>query len=193
MAMPATAATPATILDMATSKIALGKARVAMNRGEQLAPGLLLDSLGEPTTDPGVMFREPRGAFLPVGEYKGYGLAFFCELLAGVLTGGGTIQPETPRLGGIINNMLTFLVDPQKLVDHRWMEAELDAVVRYMKESRPVGVDVMVAGDPERKKAAERQETGISVEEATWEELMGAGAEVGLSRHEMEDTFTEKR
>jgi uncharacterized oxidoreductase len=186
MAMPATAATPATILDMATSKIALGKARVAMNRGEQLAPGLLLDSHGEPTTDPGVMFREPRGAFLPLGEHKGYGLAFFCELLAGVLTGGGTIQPGTPRLGGIVNNMLTFLVDPQKLVDHRWMEAEIDAVVRYMKESRPVENEVMVAGDPERNKSVERQERGIFVEEATLEELMRAGIEVGLIRQEME-------
>lgn len=186
MAMPATAATPAVILDMATSKIALGKARVAMNRGEQLAPGLILDSHGEPATDPRVMFQEPRGAFLPLGEHKGYGLAFLCELLAGVLTGGGTIQPEAPRLGGIINNMLTFLVDPKRLVDHRWMEAEIDAVVRYMKESRPVGEDVMVAGDPERKKSVERQELGIAIEDATWEELMWAGGEVGLSRQVLE-------
>jgi uncharacterized oxidoreductase len=186
MALPATAETPAVILDMATSKIPLGKARVAMNRGEQLDSGLLLDSQGEPTTDPGVMFREPRGALLPLGEHKGYGLAFFCELLAGVLTGGGTIQPETPRMGGIINNMLTFLVDPQRLVDHSWMETEINAVVRYMKESRPVGMDVMVAGDPERKNSAERQELGITVEDATWEELMQAGSEVGLNRREME-------
>jgi hydroxycarboxylate dehydrogenase B len=187
MAMPATATTPAVILDMATSKIALGKARVAMNRGEHLESGLLLDSQGESTTDPCVMFQEPRGALLPLGEHKGYGLAFFCELLAGVLTGGGTIQPETPRLGGIINNMLTFLIDPQRLVDHRWMEAEIDAVVRYMKESRPVDVDVMVAGDPERKKIAERQERGIEMEDATWEELLLIGQEVGLSRRDLEE------
>lgn len=186
MAMPATATSPAVILDMATSKVALGKARIAMNRGEQLAPGLLLDPQGEPTTEPGVMFQEPRGALLPLGEHKGYGLAFFCELLAGVLTGGGTIQPETPRLGGIINNMLTFLVDPQRLVDHSWMEAEIDAVVRYMKESRPVDVDVMVAGDPERTKTAQRQGLGIAIEDATWEELMLAGTEMGLSRQELE-------
>ena len=186
MAMPATATTPAVILDMATSKVALGKARVAMNRGEQLAPGLILDSEGEPATDPGVMFKEPRGAFLPVGEHKGYGLAFFCELLAGVLTGGGTIQPGTPRLGGIINNMLTFLVDPQRLVDHTWMEAEIDAVVRYMKESKAVGPDVMVAGDPERNKTAARLDLGIAVDETTLEELYWAGDQVGLSRAVLE-------
>ncbi len=186
MAMPATAANPAVILDMATSKIALGKARVAMNRGEQVAPGLLLDARGEPTTDPRVMFQEPRGAFLPLAEHKGYGLAFFCELLAGVLTGGGTIQPETPRRGGVINNMLTFLVDPARMVEHSWMEAEIDAVTRYMKEAKPVDGEVMVAGDPERKKTAERRELGIAVEDATWEELMWAGEQVGLNRQELE-------
>ena len=188
LAMPATASTPATLLDMATSKIPLGKARVAMNRGLPVAAGMLLDPQGEPTTDPAVMFREPRGSLLPFGEHKGYGLAIFCELLAGVLTGGGTIQPENPRLGSIVNNMLTFVVDPGRLVDHDWMQAEIDAVVRYVKESPPaaVGGTVMVAGDPERKMLAERQAAGIPVEEATWEEILQAGEGVGVSRSRLE-------
>ena len=188
MAMPATAATPAILLDMATSKIPLGKARVAMNRGESVAAGQLLDPRGEPTTDPRVMFREPRGALLPFGEHKGSGLAFFCELLAGVLAGGGTIQPGNPRLGSIVNNMLTFVVDPRRLVDHAWMQAEIDAVVSYVKASPPAdscGI-VMVAGDPERQKLAERSAAGIPVEDVTWEEILQAGAEVGLSRSHLE-------
>jgi uncharacterized oxidoreductase len=188
MAMPATAGTPATLLDMATSKIALGKARVALNSGKAVTPGLLLDHQGEATTDPGVMFREPRGALLPFGDHKGYGLAFFCELLAGVLTGGGTIQPENPRQGSIVNNMLTFVVDPGRLVDHAWMQAEIDAVTRYVKESPPAapGGEVMVAGDPERKTVAERQTSGIPMDDGTWEEILQAGEQVGLSRSRLE-------
>lgn len=188
MAMPATSGTPAILLDMATSKIALGKARVAKNTGKPVASGLLLDPTGEPTTDPGVMFREPRGALLPFGEHKGSGLALFCELLAGVLTGGGSIQPEKPRLGSIVNNMLTFIVDPRRLVDHAWMQEEIDAVVRYVKESPPADPDatVMVAGDPERKMLAERKKAGIRVDETTWEEIMQAGEQVGLSRSKLE-------
>lgn len=188
MAMPATESTPSILLDMATSKIPIGKARVAMNRGESVATGQLLDAGGDPTTDPRVLFQQPRGALLPFGEHKGFGLAFFCELLAGVLTGGGTIQPETPRLGGIVNNMLTFVVDPRRLVDHAWMQAEIDAVVNYVKASPPAdpGVAVMVAGDPERQKFAERSATGIEIEEVTWEEILQAGVEVGLSRSFLE-------
>jgi uncharacterized oxidoreductase len=190
MAMPATSQTPAVLLDMATSKVALGKARVAMNRGELVAPGQLLDARGEPTRDPAVMFQEPRGALLPFGEHKGYGLGFFCELLAGVLTGGGTIQPAHPRLGSIVNNMLTFVVDPGRLVDHAWMQAEIDAVVRYLKESAPTDPagSVQVAGDPERKKFAERSASGIEIEDATWGEILAAGAEVGLTRSQLEAT-----
>ena len=188
MAMPATGTTPAILLDMATSKIALGKARVAMNRGEQVAAGQLLDPQGEPTSDPRVMFQEPMGAILPFGEHKGYGLAFFCELLAGVLTGGGTIQPENPRHGSIVNHMLTFVVDPGRLVDHAWMQAEIDALVRYVKDSPPADPagTVMVAGEPERKKMAERSAAGIPVEDVTWEEILQAGAEVGISRSQLE-------
>jgi len=46
------------LLDMATSKIALGKARVAMNKGQPLPEGELIDHQGKPTDDPRVMFGE---------------------------------------------------------------------------------------------------------------------------------------
>lgn len=184
MAMPATGESPPVLLDMATSKIARGKAMVAMNRGEQMAEGLILDSDGEPTTDPTVMFRKPSGALLPFGEHKGYGLAFFCELLAGVLTGGGTIQPENPQRGGIINNMLTFVIDPKRLVEHDWMQLEIDAVIRYVKNSPSsvTGESVMIAGEPEQKKYAERSAAGIPIDETTWEEILRAAEDTGISR-----------
>ncbi len=189
LAMPATGNNPAVLLDMATSRIARGKAMVAMNKGERMEEGLLLDSDGEPTTDPAVMFREPGGALLPFGEHKGYGLAFFCELLAGVLTGGGTIQPENPRLGSIINNMFTFVVDPGRLVDHDWMQREIDAVTRFVKASPPstAGEPVLVAGDPERSRRVERTLNGIPLDETTWEEILSAGESVGLSRSRMQE------
>src|SRR5215469_17869472 len=69
------------IADMATSKIAMGKVRVARNKGEQIAPETLLDAEGKPTTDPNVMYRRPRGALFTFGEHKGYALAFICEML----------------------------------------------------------------------------------------------------------------
>lgn len=188
IAIPATDNSPAVLLDMATSRIARGKAMVAMNRGEKMAEGLILDADGEPTTDPSVMFRQPGGALLPFGEHKGYGLALVCELFAGVLTGGGTIQPGNLRQGGIVNNMLTFVVDPGRLVENDWMCSEIDALLRYVKDSPPsvAGEQVMVAGDPERKKHAARSKDGILIDEVTWEEILRTAEDVGISRSSLQ-------
>ena len=51
---------------------------------------LLIDNQGRATTDPSVMYKEPRGSLLPFGDHKGSGLMLMCELLAGGLSGGGT-------------------------------------------------------------------------------------------------------
>ena len=53
---------------IATSVVAQGKTRVAHNKGEQLAPGQLLDDRGEPTTDPKYGVVEPLGALRTFGE-----------------------------------------------------------------------------------------------------------------------------
>ena len=104
---------PIIMLDMATSKIAFGKARVAFNKGVPVPDGCLITANGMPTCDPAVMFQEPQGALVSMGDHKGSGLAILCELLAGALTGGRTIQPEHPMVGGTVNNMLSVIIDPE--------------------------------------------------------------------------------
>lgn len=184
IAVPGTTQTPPTLLDMATSQIALGKARVAMSRGEQVAEGLMVDAEGKPTTDPGVMYEDPRGALLPFGAHKGSGLALMCELLAGGLSGGGTIQPENSRRHSIINNMFAILVDPSRLVDMDWLRAEIDETVAYVKSARPAdpAKPVIVAGDSERARTAERSVDGIEINDAAWEEMMAAAERLGMIR-----------
>ncbi|MDX1374073.1 MAG: malate/lactate/ureidoglycolate dehydrogenase, partial [Burkholderiales bacterium] len=81
---------PPFVLDMATSAVAQGKIRVAHNKGETVAAGLLLDDKGRPTTDPRYGVIQPFGALTTFGVHKGYGLAVVAELLGGALTGGGT-------------------------------------------------------------------------------------------------------
>ncbi len=192
IAVPGTSETAPVLLDMATSRIAFGKVKVAYNAGERVLAGSLIDAHGKPTDDPGVMFSEPGGALLAVGGHKGYGLALMCELLGGLLTGGGTIQPQNPRTGGIVNNMLTVIIDPGRLVDQAWLEAELDAVVEFVKASRPdrSGGSVLVAGDPERLIRSERQRDGIPMNDTTWEEIIQAAQQLGMPREQVESMLT---
>ena len=187
-AIPASGDTPAMIVDFATSKIAQGKVRVAYNKGEQVGENTLIDPAGRPTQDPGVMFQEPRGALLSMGLHKGYGLALACDILAGALTGGGTFLPERLERKTIVNNMLTVILDPKAFGDAANFEREVAAFSEWVKASPPAdGVDaVMVPGEPERKRAAERSADGIPVDDRTWEELLAAAESVGMSRTEVQ-------
>jgi uncharacterized oxidoreductase len=173
---------PPFVLDLATSRVAAGKIRVAYNKGETLAPGLLLDPAGRPTTDPKHGVVEPIGALLPFGEHKGYGLAMACELLAGAIAGGGTLHRPHDERRQIINNMLSVLIDPRIYGTADICAEHAAAFVDWVKASPPRdGMEVLVAGDPERRRRAERATSGIPVDATTWEEIRTAGRSVGAS------------
>jgi uncharacterized oxidoreductase len=185
---PGTDRQPPILLDMATSAIAMGKVRVARNEGKLVDEGVLIDETGRPTRDPNVMYRERHGALLPFGGHKGYALAVVTELLAGALSGGPTIQPGNPRMGGLINNMFSVLVDPARLAGVDWLRREIDGFVEYVKASPPAdaAAPVLVPGDPERLARERRQREGIDVDDTTWSEVMAAGQQLGLERAALE-------
>jgi uncharacterized oxidoreductase len=181
IAMPGSARHPRFVLDFATSRIAMGKVRVANNAGKAVVEGALLDSEGAPTTDPSVMYRAPRGVLLPFGEHKGYGLALACDILAGIVAGAGTIQPGNPRDRGIVNGMLSIIIDPARFGGGG--EAEYDALMDYVLGCAPAEADgaVMMAGDPERANRAARGRDGIPVDDGTWQALTTLARELAIA------------
>lgn len=72
------------ILDMASTVTARGKIRLAAKNGEKIPLDWAIGPDGKPTDDPNEALL---GALLPIGGYKGYGLAMFVDLFAGLLTG----------------------------------------------------------------------------------------------------------
>ncbi|MGA0794986.1 MAG: malate/lactate/ureidoglycolate dehydrogenase [Quisquiliibacterium sp.] len=179
---------PPFILDMATSGVAQGKVRVAHNKGEQLAAGLLIDDHGRPTTDPRYGVIEPFGALTTFGVHKGYGLAVACELLGGALTGGGTWHTEDRSKRRVLNGMLTILIDPKRIGTAPDFVREAVEFVDWVKQSPPAeGNDkVRIAGDPEREKKALRLAQGIPVDATTWAEILAAGGKLGLQATQLE-------
>ncbi|MBC8058589.1 MAG: malate/lactate/ureidoglycolate dehydrogenase [Rhizobiales bacterium] len=169
------------ILDLATSVVAQGKTRVAHNKGERLAPGLLLDDRGEPTTDPKFGVIEPLGALRTFGEHKGFGLALVCELLGGALAGGLTAHGAADGRQRVLNGMLTVLFDPARLGESAVYSAEMQAFLDWVVASPPqAGTDrVRVAGEPERESRARRLAEGIPVDATTWSDLLAAATRLG--------------
>jgi hydroxycarboxylate dehydrogenase B len=183
------------ILDFATSRVAQGKMRVAHNKAEQVAEGLLIDHRGQPTTDPSVVVTpkpdtngQPQwGALLPFGEHKGSGLAMACELLAGALTGGGTWHRAPDAKRAIVNSMLTIVIDSAASNANggrSHFEDEAIAFIEWCKASPAAWANdtVMFAGEPERKKREQRLRDGIEIDGGTWEELQAAATKVGAPK-----------
>ena len=164
------------IADMATSRIAMGKVRVARNKGEKIAAETLLGPDGQPTTDPNVMYRRPRGALLTFAEHKGYALAFICEMLAGAVTGSGTMRPERIDAESVTNGMLLIVIDPGRMTDRAWLLDEITAMTDYVTASPPrkPGEPVLIPGDPERLMRAKRIAEGVPVDDETWREIAEA-------------------
>jgi uncharacterized oxidoreductase len=169
------------IADMATSRIAMGKVRVARNKGEAIAEGTLLDADGRPTTDPNVMYRRPRGALLTFGEHKGYALAFICEILAGAVTGSGTMRPER-QAESVTNGMLLVVIDPARLAEPDWIAEEITAMTDYVTASPPrnAAEPVLIPGDPERLMRQKRLAEGVPIDDETWREFATAARAVNV-------------
>lgn len=175
------------VLDLATSRIAMGKARVAKNKGEEVGDGCLIDHEGYPTRNPRVVFDPPIGALLPFGDHKGSGLALVCELLGAALTGGITIPPGRERPSAIVNNMMSIIIDPAALGPAAAFREEVENVKAWVKSSpaAPGVTSVMVAGEPERMIRARRLAEGISVDTETWREIVDAARSVGIEQGQL--------
>lgn len=173
---------PSLVLDMATSKIAFGKARVARNKGVPVPDGSLLDESGRPTTDPTALVDDRKGALVAFGDHKGSGLAVLCEVLGGALTGGRTSQPAYPRDDSVINSMLTTIIDVKAMGDIDAFVAEVEAVRRHIKASPPApGVDeVLMPGEPEARARATRMRDGVPIDPKSLSDILDAAAVAGV-------------
>ncbi len=175
------------ILDFATSMLAQGKTRVAMNKGELVPPDCLIDDHGQPTRDPRYSVVPPFGALLTFGGHKGSGLAMMCELLGGALASGMTQRSDDTSRKRVLNGMFSLLLDPAALGDRVAFEQEALAFLDWAQAS-PVreGFDaVHVAGDPERASRARRSVEGIPVDAITWQEILSAAERLGLDANEV--------
>ena len=188
-AIPATEKNGRFILDFATSIVAMGKTRVAYLAKKRFPQPVMLDAEGRPTDDPKVMWEDPKGSLMPMGLYKGAGLCFACELLAGLLSTGGTNAPSLlERDGTIVNNMTSIVIDPKALCDLEWMKREMDAMIAYVKaspEPDPKGNPILEPGEVERRCTVERTEQGVEISEGEWAKILETCAAAGVTEADL--------
>lgn len=116
------------VLDMAASKIALMKIRLAEKLGKTIPLGWAINKKGESTTDPTEALA---GAVLPFGDYKGSGLALMIELLTKTLFNVDINNKRKANRG-----FLFICIDPSVFQNIIKYKANVNAVIEKIKKSR---------------------------------------------------------
>ena len=168
---------PPAILDITTSTVAEGKLMVALNKGEHVPPGWIVDRDGRPTTDPKDFFAG--GALLTIGAHKGSGLSILTDLLAGAVTTGRSSDPADTILR---NNMLSIFIAPAVYDATGGVLDEALRLVEWVKASPPSDPrqPVLAPGDAERRTRTARLASGVPLDDRTWDDLVAAAGSVGI-------------
>jgi L-2-hydroxycarboxylate dehydrogenase (NAD+) len=165
VAVPAGEEAPV-VLDMATTVAAYGKVKAKAQRGEQMPVGWMIDRQGQPLTDPK---RAEQGFLMPIGGYKGYGLAMIVGLLAGTLNGaamGSEVIDFNHDDTTVTNTGQAILViDPDAFGEVDAFKARVDKLVRELRASeRMPGVDrIWMPGEQSHGRRIANERDGLAL------------------------------
>jgi len=176
------------VVDFATSATTGGYIVYKLKKGEKMPEGLVIDSSGNPTTEPKDLFRDTSlpikwgdnfiGAILPAARHKGYALALIVDVLAGALT-GGKVDGEVAEGE---NCVFIQAINPDAFVSREEFERRVDKLIRACKSSSPrPGFDkVRIPGEPESEAEKKSLELGVQIDEELLNELVALGKRYGV-------------
>jgi LDH2 family malate/lactate/ureidoglycolate dehydrogenase len=183
------------VLDMATTVAAYGKVKTKAQRGESMPVGWMIDRQGQPLTDPK---RANEGFLLPIGDYKGYGLALVIGLLSGTLNGAAmgrdvvdfNADDTTPTNTG--HAIVAISIEAfEELVQFK---RNVDTLIRELRSSRKLpGVDrIWLPGEQSHAKRQERARHGVPIPDALRASLDALARELGVPTLAGESTSPER-
>jgi L-2-hydroxycarboxylate dehydrogenase (NAD+) len=182
IAVPA-GAEPPLVLDIATSIVSYGTIKNHRLQNKPLPPNWMVDpNTGEAVTDPN---KTADALLLPMGGYKGAGLALMIGMLAGVLNvaffGRDCVDfNATPEK---VNNTGQFVIalDPARFQKLETFKAEVDRHIRELRASKTLpGESVRLPGEQRAQRRADRLANGLSLAPELLAELDKVAAELGI-------------
>ncbi len=163
------------LLDMATTTVALNRIwKADANHEEEIPAGWAMDKDGVPTTSTQAALK---GFPMPLGGYKGTGLATMVEILCAVLSGSAMAT----ELGGLRMKGKKMRVGQAFIAIDVTRFSPLDEFTSRMRRLREMVKDtapapgydeVLMAGEPEWRAEAERSERGIPITVPIWNKLL---------------------
>ncbi len=173
VAVPAGVESPV-VLDMATTVAAYGKVKAKAMKGEMMPLGWMMDRLGQPLLDPK---RADEGFLMPIGGYKGYGLALIVGLLAGTLNGAAmgseVIDFNKDDTSTTNTGQAILAIDLSAFGDVDAFKARVDKLVQELRSSeRMPDVDrIWLPGEQSHQRRLDNARDGVPLPMALVEKL----------------------
>ena len=171
--------------DVATTVASNGRVSAAIEAGEAFPIGWMIDAAGRPVTDPKGAHG---GALLPIGGYKGYGLALVFALMGGALNGapvgrdaGDPAGP--PRPPPADTGQAIMALDIAKFGAPETFKRSVDQFVRELRSSKPLpgGAPVRYPGEAAQARFVAATQSGIPLRAVTRTALDKLAAELSVA------------
>ena len=165
------------VLDMAMSQFSYGALASYRMHGEQLPVDGGFDSAGRLTRDPAAIEATRRP--LPIGYWKGSGLALMLDLMAGLLSGGQFTHQiaADPEEESKLSQVFTAF-DLLSLTGSEAAAHLADQVIQHLQFSGGSSEQVRYPGQHVLETRSENMARGIPVRPSIWKEIQ----EIGQSR-----------
>lgn len=168
--------------DSAISQFSFNKVHQHHEDGLTLPANIASDENGQMTTDAAAAFQ-----LLPIGIYKGFGMAMmidiFCGLLAGMPTGDNVSSmfnnkfAQKRRIGHFFGAFkISAFIDIDEFKQQ--LQANTDKIRQQPRLDE--NVPVMVPGDPQKQTEAQRRKDGIPVKPYDMERFRTLATELGI-------------
>ena len=176
---------PPVVLDIATTVVSYGTIKNHVLQGLTLGSGWMIDrTTGAELTDP---TRTGDGVLLPIGGYKGAGLALALGLLAGSLNGAAigadVVDFNADQSSEANTGQFIVALDIARFIEPAAFALAVDRHVRELRESaRLPGVEVIrLPGDERARRRAARAAEGVPLSDAVVGTLRGLADRLGIA------------
>lgn len=162
---------------MAMSQYSYGTLGAYKARGEQLPYPGGFDQQGNLTSDPkAITDGSGSGRALPIGLWKGSGLALTLDLFAAMLSGGkSTHEISRDPLRETALSQCFLAIDPTHLAtDREALDSTADAILANLASVEPIdpAKPARYPGEQTLRTRKENMRLGVPVEESHWQQLL---------------------
>jgi L-2-hydroxycarboxylate dehydrogenase (NAD+) len=172
------------VLDMATTVVSYGTVKNYALQGKPMQPGWMMNTAtGEDIVD---AKRAAEGLLLPIGGYKGSGLAIMLGFLAGPLNravfGRDVVDFNADDASETNTGHFIIALDIARFLPLAEYTAEVDRHIRELKESKRLpGVDeIRMPGERRRQCREERLRNGVPLAPPLVAQLDKMAGELGV-------------